>query len=177
MKKLNLGCGTDIRTGWVNLDKFSLTGVDIVHDLSKLPLPFRDNEFGEILCQDVLEHLEYIPLLKELFRVSAKGCRLKIRVPHFTSLNNFLDPTHKKYFSFRTFDYFVNDTGTGRSYYFDFAFNRINYSFITFPKNLYFYNIIIEKLVNINNGTRKLYEGTFLSRLFPAENVLLELVK
>ena len=37
--KLHLGCGTDIRAGWVNLDCAKLPGVDIVHDLNVLPLP------------------------------------------------------------------------------------------------------------------------------------------
>jgi len=32
-KKLNLGCGTDIREGYINLDKKSIDGVDIVHDI------------------------------------------------------------------------------------------------------------------------------------------------
>jgi hypothetical protein len=35
LKKLNLGSGADIRTGWVNLDIGNITGVDIVHDIEK----------------------------------------------------------------------------------------------------------------------------------------------
>jgi hypothetical protein len=53
-KKLNLGSGADIRTGWVNLDIGNITGVDIVHDIEKLPLPFDDDRFEEILCNDIL---------------------------------------------------------------------------------------------------------------------------
>lgn len=37
--KINLGCGTDIKPGWVNVDIAKLDGVDIVHDLDELPLP------------------------------------------------------------------------------------------------------------------------------------------
>ena len=31
MKKLNLGAGTDIRKGYVNLDIVKLKGIDVVH--------------------------------------------------------------------------------------------------------------------------------------------------
>ena len=40
MKKLNLGCGNDIRQGYINLDVAELDGVDVVWDVNKLPLPF-----------------------------------------------------------------------------------------------------------------------------------------
>jgi len=49
MKRLNAGCGLDALGGWTNLDKVKLPGVDIVHDLSNIPLPFRAEEFDEIL--------------------------------------------------------------------------------------------------------------------------------
>ncbi|HCD53350.1 MAG TPA: hypothetical protein DEQ34_12945, partial [Balneolaceae bacterium] len=96
--KLNLGCGNDIREGWVNLDIAPLPGVDVVHNLEELPLPFEDEEFDHIRAQDILEHLEYIPLLKEIHRILKPGGTISIRVPHFTSRYNFNDPTHKKMF-------------------------------------------------------------------------------
>lgn len=68
--RLNLGCGTDIRRGFVNLDHCDLPGVDVVHDLQKLPLPFEDSSFELIICRDILEHLDYIPLLEEIHRIS-----------------------------------------------------------------------------------------------------------
>lgn len=110
-RRLNLGCGTDIREGWVNLDRARLPGVDVVHDLSTLPLPFADGEFAEICAKDVLEHLDYIPLLRELHRVLRVGGVLDIQVPHFTSAGNFIDPTHKRLFSIRTFEFFVPGGG------------------------------------------------------------------
>jgi predicted SAM-dependent methyltransferase len=66
LKKLNLGSGADIRTGWVNLDIGNIPGVDIIHDIEKLPLPFDDDRFEEILCNDILEHINYIPVLKDV---------------------------------------------------------------------------------------------------------------
>ena len=60
-QKLNLGCGNDIRDGWINLDSAKLPGVNIVHDLEDLPLPFGDENFDYVLCQDVLEHVNSDP--------------------------------------------------------------------------------------------------------------------
>ena len=107
MKKLNLGCGTDIRKGWINLDIAKIPGVDIVYDINKLPIPFKNEVFDYILCNDVLEHVEYVPLMKELHRILKEYGIIEIKVPHFSSRNNFVDPTHKKFFSFQTFEFFV----------------------------------------------------------------------
>jgi len=59
MKKPNIGCGRDIRKGWINVDKFDLPGVDVVHDIESLPLPFGEGGIEVVLCRDVLEHVDY----------------------------------------------------------------------------------------------------------------------
>lgn len=178
--KLNLGCGTDIRKGWVNLDRSPLPGVDLVHDLNKLPLPFKDGEFEFVLCKDVLEHLDYIPLMMELYRITAPGGIIEIQVPHFTSRINFIDPTHRKRFSIMTFQFFVNESVfRDRNYYFPVHFERIVESRIVFEKGRGFllYNYILEPLVNLNSMTKNFYEATGLSRLFPAMNIIVKLKK
>lgn len=179
MVKLNLGCGTDIREGWVNLDAVRLPGVDVVHDVRRLPLPFPDEKFEEILCQDILEHIEYIPVLKDIHRILKHRGRLVIRVPHFTSRGNFIDPTHRKMFSVRTFDFFVPDLNLKRPYYFDFSFSRLVSTSITFETSsrLYFYNKFITFFINQSRRVQDMYESTFLSRLFPAQNIMIILEK
>lgn len=177
--KLNLGCGTDIREGWVNLDSADLPGVDVVHDLSVLPLPFEDGRFSEVLCQDVLEHVDYPPVLRELHRVMVPGGRLKISSPHFTSVAFYIDPTHKTAFSIDTFGFFVRESTYGdRAYYFDFRFQRIESIRLVFHRyRLQPWNYVIEPLVNSSLGMQRYYEETFLSRLFPASNLEIVLVK
>lgn len=177
MKKLNLGCGHDIKNGWVNLDIADLPGVDIVHDVNDLPLPFEDVAFDHILAQDILEHLDYIPLLKDLHRILKPGGTIEIRVPHFTSRYNFNDPTHKKLFSSKTMDFFVSGASRGRDYYFDFHFSETLRTHISFEKGIYLYNYLIEPLVNISRQTRTIYEATLWSRLFPAGMMEVILVK
>lgn len=183
MKKLNLGSGRDIKHGWINLDSAKLPGVDVVHNIEKLPLPFKDGELDEILCQDILEHIEYIPVLKDLHRILKPGGKLKIRVPHFTSKNNFIDPTHKKGFSIYTFEMFCKNSPHSkfkeRDYYFDFSFECIKTSRITFDHSSRWlmYNRIVEPLVNLNKTTKFLYESTGLCYDLPAMNVEVELIK
>ncbi len=177
-KKLNVGCGKDIRSGWINLDAHQLPGVDIVHDIEKEPLPFEDNTFDFVLCRNILEHIEYIPVMKELHRIMKSGGSLIIRVPHFTSRRNFDDPTHKKMFSIRTFDYFVKNSRMQKDYYFDFHFTKITHSRILFEKKWYIYNHLVEWFINASKKLREtFYEATCISRLFPADNIIIKLVK
>lgn len=177
-KKLNVGCGTDIKEGWINLDLHKNEGVDIIHDIEKLPLPFKEGSFDEILCQDVLEHVDYIPVLKDLHRILKLGGKLNIKVPHFTSANNFKDPTHLKMFSCSTFDFFVKDGNHIRSYYFDFGFSSKDFSKILFNKKKYFFiNYFVEPVVNRKVTFQDFYETSFLCRIFPARDISVCLIK
>ena len=126
--------------------------------------------------------MAYPVLLKELYRILKKEGVLKIRVPHFTSKNNFIDPTHQKMFSVRTFYFFVTDHGFKkyhRKYYFDFSFRKITSLRITFEgsSRFFFYNRFIEWVVNRSEDTQYLYEATGFSRIFPAENIEITLIK
>ena len=64
MLKLNIGCGKDIREGFVNLDvkkdfaKFmSEEDIFLVADV-KSGLPFKEKIFDVIIVQDLLEHFD-----------------------------------------------------------------------------------------------------------------------
>jgi len=178
--RLNLGCGTDTREGWINLDSSDqIPGVDVVHDLEVRPFPFADSAVAFILAQDVLEHLtDAVATLRELHRILRAGGRVRIRVPHFTSRNNFIDPTHYRQFSIEWFDFFVAGTQRKRErpYYFDFTFSSIAYEHITFETTFrwQFYNPLVDWLVNGSRRSRQCYETTFF-RCLPADNVVIEL--
>ena len=92
--KLNLGCGKDIKEGWINVDIWDF-GQEIIHDLGNFPYPFDDNSADIILMQDVIEHLRGpVRALKEVYRIASDGCTLIIRTPHPRSPNWYKDKGH-----------------------------------------------------------------------------------
>ena len=97
--KVNLGCGNKILQGWVNLDKYDVYPVDVVHDLETFPYPFETGSCTEILMNHVLEHLgadaeTFNGVVKELHRICAHDARLYINVPHPRHDTFLSDPTH-----------------------------------------------------------------------------------
>lgn len=82
--KLNLGCGSDIRDGYVNVDL--RPPCDRKVDLSQLPWPFEDQSAEEVLMLDFLEHFPYrktSSILQEVWRVLKPGGILEVQVPDF----------------------------------------------------------------------------------------------
>jgi predicted SAM-dependent methyltransferase len=104
---LDIGCGGCKTPGAVGIDILPAPGVDIVHDLNRLPWPLEANRFETIICSHVLEHLlDLVGVLNEIHRVSRNGARVKIITPHFSSLNSWEDPTHTRHFARRSFSFF-----------------------------------------------------------------------
>jgi SAM-dependent methyltransferase len=109
MKKLNVGCGRDIRAGYVNLDIVPFREVDLICDLDAFPYPFADNEFDEVFCQHVLEHVtDLVRAVEELHRILKPGGLLKVIGPYFASHMAFTDPTHKHFMTYGTFDFLAH---------------------------------------------------------------------
>jgi SAM-dependent methyltransferase len=182
--RLNIGSGHDRRSGYVNLDLLALPGVDVAASLGTAFLPFRDDTFGLVLCRDVLEHVDVVPALQEIHRVTAPGGAVVVSAVHFTSRNLYVDPTHVRGYSVRTVDFFTNgqDHGWLRRYYFDFCFDTLEYAAIQFGTTLgngrfLVWDRVVEPLVNSSRRAQDFYEMTFLSRLFDAANVVAVLRK
>lgn len=108
---INLGCGTVRIPGSVGLDRVKIPGfVDVVHDLDRLPYPFKAETVDEIHMYHVLEHLQQpIKKMEELHRILKPGGIIYIRVPHFSSMGAFSDITHVRPFGFTSFDCFRKD--------------------------------------------------------------------
>jgi predicted SAM-dependent methyltransferase len=82
--KLNLGARTTKIPGFKNVDIKKMPGVDIVADISMLPL--RDNTVDEIYASHCLEHFSHtmtVDVLKEWYRVLKKAGKLELAVPNF----------------------------------------------------------------------------------------------
>ncbi len=107
-RKLHLGCGKVILDGYINLDFKKLPGVDVVHNLEKKPYPFKDDTFDEVYGRHIVEHLDnLITVMEELHRIVRNDGTIKIIAPYFSGEGAFNDPTHKRFFTWKTFDYFA----------------------------------------------------------------------
>jgi SAM-dependent methyltransferase len=110
IRRLHLGCGRDIRSGWINLDRTRAPGVDVAADLdacARTPLPFAEGAFDEFEASHVLEHLAHpLPFMQELHRIAAPGARAVFTVPHGAHDDAFTDPTHVRQYFATSFGYF-----------------------------------------------------------------------
>jgi predicted SAM-dependent methyltransferase len=91
--KLNLGCGRDVRAGWVNIDLTVTRGVGeaapgtkvIEFDLRR-GLPLAADSCALIYSSHFLEHLEYrhgLALMRESHRCLKRGGLLRLALPEF----------------------------------------------------------------------------------------------
>jgi SAM-dependent methyltransferase len=105
---VNLGCGKTRIPGSVGIDGTFIRGfVDKVHDLDLLPYPFESASVDEVHMYHVLEHLhDPIKKLEEIHRILRLDGILYLRVPHFSSMGAFTDPTHIRPFGYLSFDCF-----------------------------------------------------------------------
>lgn len=111
MKRVNLGCGLQPMAGWVNVDKAKLDGVDVVHDLDAAPWPWDDASVDEIQAIDVFEHVDDpLVFMNESARILKPGGVLRLRVPHWRDVNAYSDPTHRRFCTEQTFDYWITGT-------------------------------------------------------------------
>jgi len=163
--KLNIGCGRDIKPGFVNIDIVKLPGVDKVVNLDKYPWPFKDNTFDYVYCASVLEHVEdVIKFLEEVSRISKNGAILDIKVPHFSSMGAYKDPTHKHFFTYYSFDYFTEKDDY--NFYSNIRFNILKRKII-YPNILFAFEWIA-------NLSPKFHE-IFLTKYLPVRDLIFKL--
>lgn len=65
-RKLNLGCGFDIREGYINVDRQAFHNPDLVGDILDLTM-LPSVSFDEIVAQDVLEHFHWRDIPRALY--------------------------------------------------------------------------------------------------------------
>lgn len=176
MKILDLGCGKNKIKESIGIDISEYSDADIIHDLNKFPYPFNDNEFDFINADNVLEHLvDIVKVMEELHRITKNGSIIKIIVPFFRSDYSFIDPTHKHFFTYRSFDYFDPNKEFNNKYKYSFCLFKINK--IIFDENLP-HNIMGKLFVSIANKYPLFYENK-ISRIIALDtlNYYLETIK
>ena len=101
--KINVGCGTDHKPGYIGVDRENWDGnIKVILDIEKESLPFEDETVDEVYCSHVLEHVDRPELLiSEFYRILKPGALLNIIVPHYSHPNSH-QPMHKNYWGIYT---------------------------------------------------------------------------
>lgn len=118
VKKLNIGSGRIRYDGFTNIDITQIIDgngekmVDIILDIEKEKLPFKDNSIEEIKVENILEHLGngFIFFLNECHRVLKDTGIMTGNVPPFGTNGAIRDITHKRFFVKDSFDYFTGQS-------------------------------------------------------------------
>jgi len=129
---LDLGCGARKRPGHIGLDTAKLEGVDLVCDIEK-GLPFEDGSVDGVWSNFLFEHVsDTVFLFKELYRVCRNGAIVEFRVPHYQSVTQYKDPTHKAAIMPEMLPYFGEDRWYGSDYNINTNFKllKIDYNYL-----------------------------------------------
>lgn len=113
VKKLDLGCGNSVRSGYVGIDLHSdnpdrnIIRADCLEYLRSCEASTID----EIYSRHFFEHVENLSdYLFEIARVLKPGGVFNFIVPHFSNPYYYSDPTHKRFFGLYTMNYFFKNT-------------------------------------------------------------------
>ena len=114
---LDLGCGQNKRPGAIGVDQNRDTSADVIGNIDRGALPFRDDSFDKVWVVHVIEHVEnVVAAIEELHRLTRAGGVIVIETPHYTDFSSFCDPTHRWHLNTFSFRYFTDDDA-GFGYY------------------------------------------------------------
>ena len=164
--RLDLGSGDSPRKGFYSVDYLEMAGVDVVADLNK-PLVLFPSDCSEyVYSRHTFEHIqEFIPLMREIHRITKAGGTIEIIVPHFSNVYGYSDPTHVRLFGLYSMYYFVSKENQPQvrkvpEFYTDLRF-RIKSVRIEFYRLSVLDKVVaplISKVININASTQDFYE-------------------
>lgn len=108
---------------WINIDSNKEVNPDILWDLEKgLPEDIKNNTVDMIITEHLLEHIKnFIGLMESIHEKCKPDAQVYIKVPPAIYKDKpfegaFRDPTHVRFFTERSFDYFDKRTPEGRLY-------------------------------------------------------------
>lgn len=173
-ENIELGCGQEKPSGFYGVDIRDLEEVDKVQDLDEESWDLPSDYFELIRAIDVYEHVEKpINFMEEIYRIGKPGAKVVIRTPHRSS-QKWGDPTHKRLAGFQTIEFYFTEE-SDFSFYSSANF-EVEKNRILLPKRkMFLWNYLVEPIINLNKFTKIFYEQSFLSRIFPAENILFHL--
>lgn len=106
--KLNLGCGRNYLEGYTNADISPVVNPDVVCDITDV-IPFREDTFDEVLCENVLTQIFYpetfVQVMNDLWRITKDRGDIFIRVPNAKNICAWQDPMDCRRFTDQSFTY------------------------------------------------------------------------
>ncbi len=118
MMRVDLGCGTKKKEGFVGVDKSPLVKPEFICNLGYEKLPFEKDSVSFVYSSHCLEHVhkhKFMFFLEDLYRVSKHGCTWLITVPFYNSREGHANIDHHTMFDFNSFDQLLD--GNHRNYY------------------------------------------------------------
>jgi predicted SAM-dependent methyltransferase len=107
-KKLQVGCGANLLSGWLNSDTRPLTAAVMFLDATKR-FPFEDDTFDYVFSEHMIEHVSFrdgMFMLGECFRILKPGGRIRISTPDIDFLMRLYarpgDELHRAYVKWAT---------------------------------------------------------------------------
>lgn len=154
---VDLGCGSKKLQGAFGLDCQKLPGIDTVCNF-EWALPLKTSSVDVVHLSHIVEHIrDLIPFMEEVYRICRPGGEVRIIAPYYTSRGAFRDPTHVRYITEDTFQYFEPPTPYGVRT--DFRIEKIEYDvrkpFRFFPKYFqkrfrrYLWNVVDNMVVTL----------------------------
>lgn len=131
---LHLGCGRVKHPRALGVDATADSAADLVWDLDRRPWPLPADAFAKIYLVNVLEHLDdVVATMEEVHRVARPGARVVILAPFASSYHLWTDPTHKRAFMARSFQYFTPEFADRHFAYSPARFRELE---VTFDRHL-----------------------------------------
>ncbi len=110
---IDLGCGGNKVAGAWGVDLRRQPGINLVADIERR-LPLKSDSVDVVWMRHVIEHVrDLIGLMEEVCRICRPGGKVEIDVPYYTSRGAFRDPTHVRFITEDTFQYFEPPTDYG----------------------------------------------------------------
>jgi len=174
-KILNIGCGSKKTMGSIGLDIVKHPNVDVVHNLTKFPYPFKNNEFDIVIANHILEHIQedkkFFGLIREIHRILKLNGIFSIEVPYKKGRFSCSILEHTRFFQIGCFDYLNKEEGKNQllnksGVYFDVVSQE--FSWVT---QLGFLNYILKPLYNLYHP----FSEVILSNIISPDVVKFEL--
>jgi hypothetical protein len=111
MSKLDFGGGYATTPGFQCVDIVDTADYQINLDKPDLKLPFAEDIIEEAVAHHFIEHINnIIPFMDEVFRILKEGALFRISTPYAGTQEWYQDPTHKRAYVERSFEYFRQDS-------------------------------------------------------------------